>query len=241
MSDALKRLTQGADHWAFYIRRSPLDWDTGAEQSEGLSILKGDSIELDEPLDERLVRSRQVQLVVSWHDGGSALVDVTGRSYRILTPSQSARETLASFSKKFKSEKGKRMYRPALIGALFTFPFTVGFPIFFLASLVDPEARRTVWLDDDPNNKMVAPAWADTCLTVALILYPFALAYASWLLYRRVRSGGLRVWRPAFTRMSLLTLLYRVKSEGIRLEFWRQILPGVVIGVLIALLTFWFV
>ncbi|HYS37354.1 MAG TPA: hypothetical protein VEO01_17185, partial [Pseudonocardiaceae bacterium] len=61
------------------------------------------------------------------------------------------------------------------------------------------------------------------------------------IVFIRVTSGGLRIRREVGAKTSILSLLYKLRTQGFRFENMRQVIVGVLIGVGVALLTTWFV
>jgi hypothetical protein len=115
-------------------------------------------------------------------------------------------------------------------------PFLIWIFLLAIASLVDSAFRDGLLAGGIPPY----PGWRVFLTGVDVYLWPLWLAAALAVALIRKLSGGLRVWPRYMSRLHLLGLLRRLRSEGARFDNWRQIIIGVVIGVGSALLTFWF-
>jgi len=241
MSGALRAVTESADHWAFLVLRSPLDWETGVTQAAGLAIKTGEEIELSDNLDLRLVKSKRTRLLLHWSDGGIVLVDLTLRRYSVIAPSALARQHMNEFKNAIKLGAASALITPKFINFLLTWPFLLILAALAQVAIQDEEYRHYLFGPFDAARvEPHLPAWYEGVGPTARLLYLLSFLAALAIGYVRLKSGGLRVWPNALTKISFLGILYRLRTEGLRLENWRQIATGVIIGVLIAVMTFWF-
>lgn len=240
MSGALRGILDSADFWSFYIIRSRLDWDTGDIQSPGLVIRKGESVELGHQLDLRLIKSRRVRLVVSWTDGGSVGIDVTARTYDVLTPSSTTKLRMKEFDSAIKSGAAYRFISPGFAFLFLVWPFAIALAAFVVTFFTDPATQHYIFHNNPAAVVPAPPKWVDPVLTAAVYSYPLALLVSGFILYVRFASGGLRLKREIVNPSSFLSVLYKVRTEGLRVENWRQLVIGIMMGVLITVLTIWF-
>lgn len=241
MVASLKALLDSADKWSIYLNRSPLDWSTGQRQSTGLILSKGDGLNLSGVPDVRLMRARRVRIVLSFPDQGAALIDLTRRETTYIISSPDAKAKIKAFDEALRSGQRRSIFGRQLGLHL----LDVGLLLFFLLSgiaiLTDP-GWRAYFADRTgavPAPETV-PLWMiwPTIGLLAFTLVGALIALISTVI--RIMSGGLRVWPESLTRVSGLTLLYRIRAEGLRVDNWRQLAVGVLIGILIAVATFWF-
>lgn len=243
LGEALKTLTDDADFWTFHIARSQFDWEKGVEQSSGVVIRKGQQIELGKNLDIRLVRSRRVHLVVSWDDGGSVHMDITGRIHHILTPSQSAKQGIDQFESAMKQGRSSPLITPGFAALLVFLPLVIIFTGLIFAYFIDPTMRHSLVVEsakNSPTYSSYQPHWLSSVSTFAVLTWPITLTASGLIMSTRFATGGLRINKSEDIRTSFRMLLYRMRSESSRFDNWRQILIGATGGVLIAFLTFWF-
>ncbi len=240
MSEALSKVVEDADFWVFHVERSQLDWGTGTAQSPRLVIRKGEPIELSGTLDPRLVKSKRVRLIASWKDGGTIDVNLTRQTLVILIPSDSASQKMKQFNTDVVSGVGSRWLTPGTAGFLSILPLLVALIGYTISYIADRNFRR-VANTGDRNIPYPPSFWFDHIGAVAWYTWPLTLAGAIAIVFIRVTSGGLRIRREVGAKTSILSLLYKLRTQGFRFENMRQVIVGVLIGVGVALLTTWFV
>lgn len=237
MASALRDLTDSASYWSFHLIRSSVDLSTGEKQSPGLILYKGDEVDLNDDLDERLIRSRVARLMVSWEDGGSVDINLTGRSYERVTPSPSVKVHMDQFEKAINDAPAVRWTSTGLIALLVLWPILAGMILAAIATILDP-AMQAAFLDRK-STKLPMPGWADETMKNLIYFWPVTLVASIPLGAYRTTSGGLKVGKKTPLSESLLLFFFRVRSELQRIESWRQVIITVVTGVLVGLLTVW--
>jgi hypothetical protein len=224
-----------------FIERSRISWNTGEAQSPGLVIHKGEDLDLSETLDFRLVGSKKVEIILSWPDGGSALMNLTDRGHRFITSSPSATERINEFEAELKLGAGSRIFTFGLGLMLALWPLTAFIPAFFVTIFTDPATRRYIFTNGSASTPAPPiPHWADEYLRIIIYFWPAALVFAVTIAYTRIRSGGLRIRRNTEIQLSWLAFLYRLRSEGLRIDNWRPIFIGAISAAISALVTVWF-
>src|SRR6202035_5545928 len=138
------------------------------------------------------------------------------------------------------SGAGSRWLTPGIAGFLLAWPILVGAIGFFISLAVDKNFRR-VANSVDRSIPYPPSFWVDHLAAVGWYTWPLTLAGAIAIVFIRVASGGLRIRREVGAKTSMLSLLYKLRTQGFRFENMRQVIVGVLIGVGVALLTTWFV
>jgi len=239
--EALRDLLDEADHWSIFIERSRINWDTGEQQQRGLVFHKGDDDFTlnDEKLDTRIVRSKYVEVVLSWSDGGAAILNLTSRDWRAINRSPSLKKNIERFEKKIKEGAASRFLTAGFALFLAMLPILTYIALATLALLLGPAGRAYLVSNSSAGTPSPpAPAWFVEITPVIFISWPFAIAIATGIQILRSKSGGLRIRPNIEAHLSLLALIYRLRTEGLRVENWRQIGTGIIIAIISALATY---
>src|SRR5690242_6632840 len=92
MRQALASLLSGADRYSVFLKTA-----RQGGQTNTLTLFE-DGIDLTNSLDPRLLRSRNVLIVIASKSGGAAEVNITSRRWEVLQDSPVIREKLAEFN-----------------------------------------------------------------------------------------------------------------------------------------------
>lgn len=177
------------------------------------------------------------------------LLDLTRRTVQTLTWSPSLGARLWQLRDELRNGAKSRVFTTGIAVALALWPFVTSAPVYFVTSFVDPAMRRyhssgyrsSVELSVNDRPPAPIPDWLTTFIEIAVYTWPIALILAAVIGVTRISSGGCRLWPDSLSRMYVLNLFYRVRSEVARVENWRQIALGVMTGILLTILTAWII
>lgn len=241
LGEALEDFVKTADSWTFHISRPRIDWDSGDGQQESIILRPNDDVKLNPELDPRLVRSRKVYLSAQWPDGGSAVTDLTERSYQVLTGSEQSHEAISTFNKKL-HKNGIRFTGPGTVALMLLWPILLWVAAIIVGTEFDPILRES--FENRPqqpgeSHPTPIPPWLHDTMSVSVIIWPFTILVGLALFALRTYCGGLRVKRASVSKLSLFMIIYRLRSELLRVDNWRTIMTGVVIAAAGTLFGMW--
>jgi hypothetical protein len=220
MAKGLEDLLAGVLRYTVLIRRPSFSWDSGQFQSTYLALYEGENNKLvvDGKIDPKLLKSRQVVLLATASDGGTAKIHLTSRRIEVLARTPDLDKLLKSFNAQLLDGAKSRWLTIGGCWALAILPGIFIGSLFIIDSLVNPRIRHAFY-GNNGSTKVASsgPPPDKWTIHAALALLPFWLAAVVLAIVVGlvvVRSGPLRIWPRSLSLKSLLHAMYQIRVSG---------------------------
>lgn len=240
MQAALLELLAGADRAFFCVTRGRVDSETGQTQDAAVVIDRTEMNDAAGNLARSLRRCRKIVLVATWPDNGSMSVNLTARTFEVLSRTDGVDDGLLKFAATLKEGGRSRFVMPGTALLLALWPVPILFVAYIVATVTDPAYRAYSLGDIQTRPPEPKIPWMDTVGTISVVTWPPALVVALAIVSIRALSGGLRLWPEYLSQVRAMSIFYRLRTESVRGDSWRTIFVGIVIGFGSALLSVWF-
>jgi hypothetical protein len=216
MAKALEGLLAGLLRCTILIKRPSFSWDSGQFQSTDVVLFEDSQLVVDGVIDPRLLKARQVVLLATAPDFGTAKVNLTSRRVEILSGSPDLYKLLKSFDAQLSQSARSKWISSGGSWALVILPGLLIGALFFVDSLVNPGIRHAFYSSNSATNSSGPPPDKWT-IQAAVGLLPFWLAAvisATMVALVVARSGPLRIWPKGLTMKSLVQAMYQIRASG---------------------------
>jgi len=95
MAGALDELLRQCQRYIIAINRTSFNWDTGESRSPSIVLFESEHPVTEQGIDPRIVKARNVTIVVTVSDGGTAIIYMKQRRLQILTPTAELNKVLS--------------------------------------------------------------------------------------------------------------------------------------------------
>jgi hypothetical protein len=213
MAEALDGLLAGMRRYTLVIKRPAFSWDTGEFRSPNLVLHEDEKLITEGSIDPRLLKARQIVLLGTVPDGGTAKINLTSRTVEILAATQGLYKLIKSCNTQL--ERGAKSWWITAGGAwLMTFlPVLPLVLVYFLDSVTNPKIRYAMYV----NSKASRPpydSWANHLADVILVLWLAVIFVALIIGFIVLLSRPLGIWPKSLTGKPWRQILYQVRSSG---------------------------
>lgn len=112
MTEALGQFTSKLRRYTIIIKRSSFNWDTGKGQERNLVLFEDEPAVIDGEIDSRLLKSKNVTILATTRDGGTASLNLTSRSISTWASTPELRELIEEFNKALRINARSRWITP---------------------------------------------------------------------------------------------------------------------------------
>lgn len=242
MRKALQQLLANTERYIIIIRRSGTNPETGDAQDRDLTLFESDQVDLASRLDQRLLRSRRVTIILAEQGLGVARINLTSRSWAILQDSPSLRDRLTSFNSELIAGARSRLITSGWAAAMLFAPLWSSAVLFLIWSISSAKNANTFWGTANPhkpNNFPPVPQWLHGYWHAVLYLWPVFVIICLVILAIETLAGGLRVWPESITLRSMGRALSRIKLSTFTVANASQLIiltVAAIVGGLVVLL-----
>jgi hypothetical protein len=243
MRAALLFLLKDTERYIITVKRPRFNWETGRDQSPGLTLYENDGLDLSTAIDTKLSRSRRVQILLTDKEKGTCQINLTARSWEIWTDSSALRDKLITFNQRLIAGAHSRIITSWNAGFILLTPVWSALILVVIWSLSTRRGRQLGFDTNSPAgqaafNKAV-PQWIDNFEHTMFALWPVFLAISLAIWSVIAMAGGLQIWPEKLTFKSAAQSLYRVRASTITPATATAIIVGVVSAVIGAVVTWW--
>jgi hypothetical protein len=216
MAKGLEQFLAGLRRYTILIKRPGFSWDSGQFQSTDLTLYEDSKLIADGVIDPRLLKARQVVLIATAPDGGTAKINLTSRRVEILAGTSDLYKLLKTLNTQLLHNARSRWLTAGGSWALVILPGILIGTLFALDSVINPGIRHAVY-GNNAKEASSGPPPDKWTVHAALGLLPFwLLAVVSAIVVALVvaRSGALRIWPKSLTIKSILQAIYQIRVSG---------------------------
>jgi len=142
MRAALLYLLKDTERYVITVKRPRFNWETGRDQSPGLTLYENDTLDLATVLDPRLSRSRRVLVLVTDKEKGTCQINLTAREWEVWNDSPQLRDKLTSFNQQLIAGARSRIITAGVAGWILFTPVWSSFLIGIIWSFSSRRVRR---------------------------------------------------------------------------------------------------
>jgi hypothetical protein len=243
MRAALLFLLKDTERYIITIKRPRFNWETGRDQSPGLTLYEDDVLDLSTALDPRLSRSRRVNLLLTDKASGTCEINLTARSWEVWIDSPSLRDKLISFNQQLIAGAHSRLVTAGIAVWIFFTPMWSSFALVAIWSLSNRRGRQLSFKSNSPASQAAfqkaVPQWIYHYIHTIFALWPVFIVLSLAIFSVILMAGGLQTWPERLTLKSAAQSLYRVRASTITPATATAIIVGIVTAVISAVATFW--
>lgn len=239
---ALQTLLADTERYIITVKRSSFNWDSGKDQNTEFTMFEDEKLDLVDAIDPRLLRSRRVTIVVADKEKGVAKIDLTARSWEIVSSGSAIRNKLISANVQLLEGVRSKFITPGYIAMTMLAPLWSSLLLIIIWSFVSSRGRH---LNDAKPFSQAAfnaavPHWIEVYARTLIILWPLFIFISLMMIAARLLSGGLRIWPESFTVKSIFGALYRIRISTFTAGNTAVIITGIIIAVVSSLITILF-
>jgi hypothetical protein len=230
MAQGLEELLSGLSRFTLIIKRPGFSWELARFQSTEVVLFEDEKVVNDGRIDPRILRGKQVTLIATSSDRGTASIDLTFRQIQIWASTAELRDLIAAFNAHLLRGARSRWFTPRAIAALVFTPIAaiIALPLIDLA--VNPKVRNAA----NANSKSVPwDQWTFRVALVSVLIWLFLILAAVAIGGIRARSGPLRIWPGSLTLRSFAQTVGKIRIN----VALRNNVNSIVVGVITALLV----
>jgi hypothetical protein len=239
MRKGLQQLLADTERYTIVIRRSGTNPETGETQDKSVRLFESDQIDLTNGLDQRLLRSKRVIIVLAERDRGVARIDLTARSWEILQGSTLLADRLAAFNSELVAGARSRLTTASSAGAILFAPLWSFALLFIIWSMSSSKNENAFWGTNNTYNTRTKtykfpplPEWLHGYWHAVLILWPVLVVIVLAILSIRALAGGLQVWPESITFKSASRALTKTRLSTFTVANASNLIIAVVAAVI---------
>jgi hypothetical protein len=213
MTEGLAELFAALKRVTVIVTRSSFNWEIGQAQAPNLALFEDEQLIVDKIIDPRLLRAKRVVILATASDGGTAMLDLTGRSVQMLADTSEIRRVVSSFNGHLLRNSRSKWLTAAGGWTLSLLPLAAIFIGYIVDTIVNPRNRRAIY-DVNTNQKVgkfQPDIWLLSFARVMLVILAVGIVLALVIGIIRARSGPLRIWPDGLTTKTALRGLYRMR------------------------------
>ncbi len=235
-SNALEELQEACTRYTAIIRRSVFSTEVAETDSVTIVFYEDEPLVKDGTIDSRLIRSKQVTLLITVRDGGTATLNLTSRVVNPIYASKELVQVVESFNDKLIEGARSRWTTAGSTLALVCLPILALLVVIFCDAAVDPRVEHAL-TNGNPKTPVPWDFWVAPSEVIIALSGIVFLAIAVGLSFIRLSSGSLRIWPEKMTRKSLVLGLRRIRISDSTHRNVATLIIGIVTGVVVAVIA----
>jgi hypothetical protein len=243
MRAALLYLLNDTERYIITVKRPRFNWETGRDQSPGLTLYENDTLDLATVIDPRLSRSRRVLVLVTDREKGTCQINLTARKWEVWIDSASLRDKLISFNQQLIAGARSRIITTTMGVWILLTPAWSSLLLTVIWSLSSRRVNQLMTQPSTPANQAaldkVTPQWLPNYVHTVFALWPVFLAISLAIWSVIAMAGGLQIWPERLTLKSAAQSLYRVRASTITPGTATAMIVGIVSAVTGAIVGWW--